>query len=131
MNLTELIVKAFLVMFGTFEVISNIYHLTRGSMSDIADSAKRQHGELPKHLSDRHFAIKAAIMFFLGLLFLSSGLYMYIIQGFIPWIAVFPLVILCLYGLVQAFIYRKYWSALASGIVYSLPLILYLIFGSN
>ena len=42
------------------EVVTNIYHLTRGSIEAIGRSAKRQHGELPSGLEMRNYAVTAA-----------------------------------------------------------------------
>ena len=49
----------FFIILGVFEVISNAYHLTRGSKERIGNSAKKQHGELPKNLSAEHYVAKA------------------------------------------------------------------------
>lgn len=111
-----------LLIFGDIEVITNLFHLTRGAKNKIAQSAKKQHGELPKNLSDGHYIIKAGIMLSFGLIF--------IVIGFIPFSYTMirnTLVLFSVYGIIQAIVYRGYWATLSSAIVYSMPYLLFML----
>lgn len=117
--MTKLI--SIVVLLGVFEIASNLFHLLRGSKEKIGLSAKRQHQELPLDLDYRHFFVKAWIMFIFGLLFTASGLLAYTTakNEFL-----FPaLVLFAVYGLAQAFYYRRTYKVWTSAIVYLLPLL--------
>lgn len=116
----------FILAYGIFEIISNIFHLLKGSVEKIGQSAKKQHQELPLNISDKHFFVKAIIMFIFGLLFLIAGLFflLNIDPHFFFGIAIF--VLHGVYGLVQAIIYRKYFNVWPAAVVYNIPLILFL-----
>lgn len=112
---------------GIFEVVSNLYHLTRGSMDEIGRSAGKQHGELPKGLSSEHYVAKAIIMEIFGIVFLGIGILMILKQQFLVVPVLTTLISLGVYALVQALLYRtcpNVWGAL---IVYNLPLLAYVI----
>jgi len=47
-----------MMIFGFFEIISNMFHLSKKTISNIAKSGKKQHQELDLKLSDSHFFIK-------------------------------------------------------------------------
>ncbi len=114
-----------ILVLGLFEIASNLFHLLRGTREKIGLSAKRQHQELPLDLSYHHFYWKAWIMFVFGLLFTASGLHVYTTEkpGFL-----FPVLFLFgIYGLAQAFYYRRTYKVWTSAIVYLLPL-LFLLF---
>ncbi len=113
----------FLFIFGSFEIISNLFHLTRGSKAKIAQSAKRQHGEIPKELSDGHFVVKAYAMLGIGIIFIMAAL---IPQSYIITLAALGL--LGFYGIIQALVYRKHWAVIPSAIVYNTPLLLFIFY---
>jgi hypothetical protein len=113
-----------MLIFGIFEIISNLFHLSKGSKEKIGESAKKQHQELPMDIDSKHFFYKAVIMFILGLLFLCSGLLFFLYNKHIgiQFISI-NCAIMSLYGFIQAIIYYrciKVWTAL---LVYSIPLI--------
>jgi hypothetical protein len=56
--------------FGIFEIISNLFHLSKKTIPNIAKSGKKQHQELDLKLSDNHFFYKVIIIFIFGILFL-------------------------------------------------------------
>lgn len=109
------------LLLGLFEIVSNLFHLLRGGKEKIGLSAKRQHQELPLDLGYQHFFIKAWIMFIFGLLFTASGLLAYTTANhefLYP-----PLVLFAIYGLAQAFYYRRTYKVWTSAILYLLPLL--------
>lgn len=116
-----------IIIYGIFEIISNIFHLSKGSIEKIGQSAKRQHQELPLNIKDIHFFVKAIIMLIFGLMVLITGLFF--LQNtdkhFFFGIIVFALH--GAYGFVQAVIYRKYFNVWPAAIVYNIPLIVFLI----
>lgn len=111
----------FLTILGSFEIISNLFHLAKGSKEKIAQSAKRQHGEIPKNLTDKHYITKAWIMLIFGILFVLLVL---INQYYLTYTI---LGLFGFYGIIQIIIYKGYWKTIPSAIVYNLPLVTYLL----
>jgi hypothetical protein len=117
----------FILAYGIFEIVSNIFHLSKGSVEKIGQSAKRQHQELPLYINDIHFFVKAIIMFAFGILFIT--VWLFYILNIDPEIH-FGLIIFILhggYGLIQAIIYRKYFNVWPAAVVYNIPLILFFV----
>lgn len=116
-----------LLALGVFEIVSNAWHLTRGSVGRIGQSAKRQHQEIPLSLPDVHFFIKAIVMFVFGLLLLAAA------GGFLfrecggGFFAMAVILSFAAYGLLQAIIYRRTPSAWMSAVVYALPAAMYFV----
>lgn len=116
-----------LLALGVFEIVSNAWHLGRGSVERIGQSAKRQHGELPRSLPDVHFFVKAIVMFVFGLLFLAAaGCFLFRDGGCGPFTTA-VILSFAAYGLAQALIYRRTPSAWMSAVVYALPAVAYFI----
>jgi hypothetical protein len=112
---------------GGFEFLSNAYHLSKGSITAAGRSAKRQHREIPLDLDDIHFFIKALIMLGFGVLFLLSGILfaLNLDQG-----ARFGRICFALfgaYGLIQAIAYRRTARVWPAALVYSVPMVAWLI----
>jgi hypothetical protein len=118
----------FFIILGAFEVISNAYHLTRGSKERIGNSAKKQHGELPKNLSAEHYVAKAIVMLLFGVAFLTVGVLILLNGQFLYGPAMATMIALILYSFIQAGMYSKTWSVWTAILVHSLPLIVYLVF---
>jgi hypothetical protein len=116
------------VLLGLFEIVSNLFHLLKGTREKIGLSAKRQHQELPLDLNYQHFYWKAWIMFVFGLAFTASGLMAYIMAK--PEFLFPALTLFAIYGLAQAIYYRRTYKVWTSAIVYILPL-LFLVFLSS
>lgn len=113
------------VLLGLFEIVSNLFHLLKGTKGKIGLSAKRQHQELPLDLNHQHFYWKAWIMFCFGLLLSASGLVAYTSTN--TSFLFLTLALFAIYGLAQAFYYRRTYKVWTSAIVYLLPL-LFLLF---
>lgn len=109
------------ILFSIFEIVSNFFHLSRRTLSGIADSGRKQHQELDLKLSDSHFVYKAIIMLCFGILFFMTSLMAIFNIGEIFLLIV--LVIFSLYGFLQALFYRKNIKTWSAMIVYSVPLI--------
>jgi sterol desaturase/sphingolipid hydroxylase (fatty acid hydroxylase superfamily) len=118
----------FFIILGAFEVISNTYHLTRGSKERIGHTAKKQHQELPNNLSAEHYVAKAIVMLIFGVVFLALGVLTLLSGQFLYWPALTTMIALILYSLIQAVMYRKTWSVWTAVLAHSLPLIVYILF---
>ena len=116
-----------ILIIGIFEIISNIYHLSKGSIKKIGLSAKRQHQELPLEINNFHFFLKTIIMFIFGIIFVFTGVFLILNIHFSIIFGVISLGLLGFYGLLQALIYRKPVKIWLSFIVYNIPIIIYLI----
>lgn len=114
-----------IIALGLFEIVSNLYHISKGRKDLIGKSAKRQHQELSSALDDGHFYVKAVIMFIFGILFTASGLVA--LSGNSLLFLFFVLTLFAIYGLAQAVYYKRPYKVWMSLIVYLLPL-LFLIF---
>lgn len=112
-----------IMILGAFEIISNMFHLSKKTISDIAKSGKKQHQELDLKLSDSHFYYKVIIMFVFGILFfITSFLSLLNICN----VAMFYiLIVFGFYGLFQAAFYRKNIKVWPAMIVYNIPLLVY------
>jgi len=115
------------LLLGVFEVASNGYHLSRGSVKAVGHSARRQHQELPLDLGEGHFFVKAIVMFVFGLLFCLVGV-LFALGGDPQGRVALPVVALFAgYGLLQAVVYRRSVNVWPAAIVYSIPLVAFLL----
>lgn len=110
---------------GAIEIISNLFHFSKGSKTAIGLSAKRQHQELSSQLNEYHFYLKAIIMFAFGLLMLLGSISALVFELQFPLLMVVAM--FATYGLVQAIYYIKPYKVWLSLIVYLLPLIAFLL----
>lgn len=122
--------KTFIVClfgFGILETLSNAFHLSKGNVSAIARSARKQHQEIPLASPDAHFFYKVILMLILGVLFMASSALFFIKY---PAATVFTFVntlLLSLYGLIQLIMYYRTWRVWLSFLVYSIPLLFFFI----
>jgi hypothetical protein len=114
-----------ITILGIFEIISNLFHLSKMNKDAIGQSAKRQHQELSLLLPDIHFYIKAIIMFVFGWLFFASGIVYFIFDDETLLGAV--LFLFGLYGLLQALYYKRPYKVWMSLIVYFLPIVVFVL----
>lgn len=128
MTTTETILLYIFLLLGSLELISNAYHLTRGSVVAISTSAKKQHQELPMDLSDQHYLTKVIVMLFFGIAFLAVGFSILLTGRFQPGPALLTMAGLSIYSIFQAILYRRYWRVWTAILVYSLPLVIYVWF---
>lgn len=117
------------IALGLFEIISNLFHFTKGTKSSIGNSAKRQHQELSLDLDSKHFYLKAIIMFVFGILLLATGSISLIYHFNTP--LLISLSMFALYGFAQAVYYLKPYKVWLSLVVYLLPLIALLLLTSE
>lgn len=117
-----------IIALGLFEMASNLYHLLKGNKESIGISAKRQHQELSLELESHHFFLKSLVMFVFGLLFTISG-FGALIKGYGHFFAI-VLGLFALYGIAQAFYYKRPYNVWMSLVVYIAPFLV-LLFLSN
>jgi hypothetical protein len=118
-----------LLAYGIWGIGSNLYHFSKGSKIKIGESAKRQHGEVPRDLDIQQYYYKAILMFITGILFTLSSLSYFLYDA--KFGLAFTLVnsiIHSVYGFIQLIIYYRYYRVWGAFVVYSIPLILYIIF---
>ena len=117
----------FVLALGLFEIASNLYHLSKGTIIKIGASGKKQHQEISVQLNEIHFFVKVLIMFFFGIL-LSASAGICLITKEAGFTFLFTSILLFgLYGLFQAVYYRKPYSVWSSAIVYNIPLVVFII----
>ena len=118
------VLQYLLILLGLFEIVSNLFHLSKKTRDKKGASAKRQHQELSLNLPNTHFYHKAIIIFIFGCLFVIAGLlsfFEHALSSPIIWTVTIGFGI---YGIVQTIIYRaeiKVWPAM---IVYNIPLLI-------
>jgi hypothetical protein len=110
-----------IIVLGLFEIVSNLYHLLKGNKESIGLSAKKQHQELDLNLGYQHFYVKAIIMLVFGFLFTLSGIVA--LSGLCTKFFLIVLALFALYGLLQAFYYKRPNKVWMSLVVYILPFI--------
>lgn len=117
----------FVLALGFFEVVSNLYHLSKGSISKIGESAKKQHREISTELSSKHFFVKVILMFSFGLFQITASLaYLFNLES--GWFLLFyACITFGSYGILQALFYRKPYSVWSSAFVYNIPVIVLLL----
>jgi hypothetical protein len=117
-----------MLIFGLFELLSNLLHLSKGSKIKIGESAKKQHQELPLDAGLNHFYYKAIIMFGFGILFLLSSLTYFLADSNTGIIFTrVNSILMSVYGLIQLIIYYRTYKVWTSFLVYCIPLIAYFI----
>jgi hypothetical protein len=114
-----------LLIFGIFEILSNLFHMSKGSKIRIGESAKRQHQELPMDINLLHFYYKALTMLIIGFLYLASTLTFYLYDSYngILFTMINSIIMSC-YGLVQLILYFKTIKVWFSFVVYTIPLVI-------
>ena len=129
MGWTEDIFRAFFVTFGAAEIISNLYHLSKRDLGQIANYSRKQHSEIPLESGDRHFVVKAVLMLIFGFTFLVAGVVMSIKKTLYYNVSMIIMIVLALYGIIQGVVDRKCWRSLMAIFIYSLTLIIYIYIG--
>jgi hypothetical protein len=115
-----------IILYGLFEIVSNTYHISKGSIIKIGQSAKKQHQEMPLDLKEIHFFIKVIIMLIFGFLFLICGLLYFLSPEESLTFCMVILISHGAYALIQALLYRYYFNVWGAVVVYNLPLITFL-----
>jgi hypothetical protein len=117
-----------MLLYGIFEIVSNSVHFSKGSKTKIGESAKKQHQELPLDIGPLHFFYKAIIMFIIGVLLVASSLtYLFYNTEIGLKFTLFNIIFHSGYGLIQLVVYHRTYKVWGSFVVYSIPLIVYLI----
>lgn len=106
MTLGQETLRAFLLAFGTTEVITNIIHLTKKNGLDLA---RKQHGELPKNISSNNIKLKVICMLLSGLVFFVVSLSTYIFHKYTSNAIIMASILFSIYGVIEGLYYR-YWK---------------------
>ncbi len=118
-----------LLAYGVFEIVSNLYHLSKGSKIKIAESGKKQHRGIPSDLDIQHHYTKIILMLIIGMLFTLASLTYFLYDTKIGLVFILiNSIIQSAYGFIQLIVYYKFNRIWGSVVIYSIPLILYFIF---
>ena len=100
------ILRALLLAVGFTEITTNLLYLTRINGLELA---RKQHGELPKSITDKNIKIKVICMLTFGIVFFASSLLCFILHKYLYNIILVPLILFSIYGIIEALYYR-YWK---------------------
>lgn len=124
MTWREEIFRAFLLAFGSLQIITNLSYLLKNEGIELA---RRQHQELPSDTSNTKMKIKVICMFLVGVMFFAVSLISYILHDFYEEAIFTSLIIFSIYALVEA-LYYKYWKTTGFAIVTLIVLLIYNVF---
>lgn len=118
------IFRAFLLAFGTGQIIANVIYLIRKNGLDLA---RRQHQELPSNASDMMMKIKVICMLIAGIMFFIVSSISYISHSYYNVIMLVSLILFSIYAIGEA-LYYKYWKTVRFAIVTLILLSIYILF---
>ncbi|ERK30211.1 hypothetical protein [Clostridium intestinale] len=124
MTWKEEIFRAFLLAFGSLQIITNLSYLLKNEGIELA---RRQHQELPSDTSNTKMKIKVICMFLVGVMFFAVSLISYLLHDFYEEAIFTSLIIFSIYALVEA-LYYKYWKTTGFAIVTLILLLIYNVF---
>ncbi|QLY81772.1 hypothetical protein [Clostridium intestinale] len=124
MTWKEEIFRAFLLAFGSLQIITNLSYLLKNEGIELA---RRQHQELPSDASNTKMKIKVICMFLVGVMFFAVSFISYIFHDFYEEAIFTSLIIFSIYALVEA-LYYKYWKTTGFAIVTLILLLIYNVF---
>jgi hypothetical protein len=113
MSWSHEIIRALLLVLGSFEISTNATYLIRRNGFILA---RKQHGELPKNTSDNQIKIKVVCMLFFGITFFIIALLSYILHTYLQPVIFVATALFAVYGIVEAIHYR-YWKTVGFGMV--------------
>lgn len=117
MELKQLIIKCFFIIFGIIEVVTNGFYL---SGEKRIMKAKLQHREIPENVTKSKLKIKVTIMFLFGWLFLLAGILSFSKN------LLYILILFNIYLLCEAMHY-KYWKTFGAFFVSLIMTVIYVI----
>lgn len=97
------IFRAFLLAFGTMEIILNLKFLIKENGMNFA---RKWHKEIPNNLPDKNMRVKVICMFLVGIMFFSVSLISFIMHKYFDWMIFGSLMIFSVYAIVEALYYR-------------------------
>lgn len=124
MTWKEEIFRAFLLAFGSLQIITNLSYLLKNEGIELA---RRQHQELPSDASNTKMKTKVICMFLVGVMFFAVSFISYILHDFYEKAIFTSLIIFSIYALVEA-LYYKYWKTTGFAIVTLILLLIYNVF---
>lgn len=106
MSTLQEIIRALILTFGTTELITNGRYLVNDNGLYLA---RKQHGELPKDISDNKIRIKVICMLISGCAFFIVGLLCFLLHSYLGNAIRVVTTLFSLYAIVEASYYR-YWK---------------------
>jgi hypothetical protein len=100
------IFRAFLLIFGVVEIITNTTYLVKKNGLKLA---RKQHGELPPAIGDEYLKTKVICMLISGIIVFGVASLSYLLQHYDKNVITGVLVLFSLYGITEALYYR-YWK---------------------
>ncbi len=100
------ILRAFLLAFGTMEILTNLTFLLQ---KNGLVSARKWHRELPPQIPDHNIRVKAVLMLLFGCIFFAVSLSSYMVHKYMPVFYTISSGLFCIYAILEAF-YYKYWK---------------------
>ena len=100
------ILRAFLLVLGCTEIITNLTHLVKkGGLKN----TRKQHGELPAGISDKNIKVKVVCMLIVGTALFTTALSSYILHSYTGKAILIASILFSVYGIIEA-LYYKYWK---------------------
>lgn len=97
------IFRAFLLAFGTMEIILNLKFLLKENGIKLA---RKWHQEIPHNLPDKNMKVKIICMLLSGVMFLVVSLISFIMHKYFDWMILDSLIVFSVYAIVEALYYR-------------------------
>ena len=108
MTWKEEILRALLLAFGFYEMITNLTYLIK---KDGLKLARKQHQELPKNASEKNIFIKVICMLSFGALFFMVSLFAYMMHTYLSMATLISLILFSVYAISEA-VYYKYLNTM-------------------
>ena len=107
------IFRALLLTLGFTEILTNITYLTKENGLVLA---RKQHGELPKNISDKKIKVKVICMLVFGIALFGVALSTYVLHSYSRNIILLTTISFSVYGIIEALYYR-YWKTCGFALV--------------
>ncbi len=107
------IFRALLLTLGFTEILTSITYLTKENGLVLA---RKQHGELPKNISDKKIKVKVICMLVFGIVLFGVALSTYVLHSYSRNIILLTTISFSVYGIIEASYYR-YWKTCGFSLV--------------
>lgn len=107
------IFRAFLLAFGTGQIIANVTYLIKKNGISLA---RKQHQELPDNVSDKEMRMKVICMLLVSSMFFMVSLISYMLHSYFNIVILILLILFSMYAIAEALYYR-YWKTVGFAIV--------------
>lgn len=119
-----LFLKILVLVFGLFELTTNITYLSKKNGIRLAYN---QHKEIPATVTEGCMHVKVITMLFVGIMFLSAGVYVFIVPTAAKTAITAVFAVYCVYTWGEALYYRYLMSFVLAGIITMLMALSYFI----